>query len=196
MQFDCLPDHLAHTDIVISSTTAPHCVVQAKAVREAVAARHGRPMLLIDIAVPRDIEAAVGRQENVYLYNIDDLQDAAAENLTRRQNLMEQARSIIREEMTELETNFDVKDLSAVMKEIDESARTIKKAELSRAFAREKLSSLPEDAKEEISALVNKTVNRLLHQPKKTLQEAAKNGHGQEYLKAARRLFGLGKKNE
>ena len=196
IQLDFLSNYLPSADIVISSTNAPHCVIQAKAVREAVAARHGRPMLLIDIAVPRDIEAAVGQQENVYLYNIDDLQDVAAENLAKRQDLMEQARSIIREQTTEFEAGFGAKDLGTAMKEIDESAHAVKEAELSRALAREKLSSLPEDSKEEIRALVNRTVNRLLHQPKKTLQEAARNGQGPEYLRVVRRLFGLGKKDQ
>lgn len=195
IQLDFLSNYLPSADIVISSTNAPHCVIHTKAVREAVAARHGRPMLLIDIAVPRDIESAVGQQENVYLYNIDDLQDVAAENLARRQDLMEQARSIIREQTAEFEAGFGAKDLGEVIKEIDESARTVKEAELSRALALKKLRSLPKDSKEEIRTLVNRTVNRLLHQPKKTLQETTKNGQGPEYLRVVRRLFGLGKKD-
>lgn len=193
---DCLPDHLSHADIVISSTDAPHCVVRAGAVRDAIAARHGRPMLLIDIAVPRDIEASVARQENVYLYNIDDLQDVAAENMARRQKLVDQARSIIREEAAEFEAGFTAMDLGVIMKEIDESAREIKEAELSKALARDGLRSLPEESREEIRMLVNRTVNRLLHEPKKVLQETAKNGQGSEYIRIVRRLFGLGKKNE
>jgi glutamyl-tRNA reductase len=102
VEFELLPDHLAQADIVISSTSAPDCILRAETVRNAVRARPARPMLLIDIAVPRDIEARAAEQDNVYLYDIDDLQKTAAENLARRQGAVEDAWRIVRGEAAEL----------------------------------------------------------------------------------------------
>src|SRR5262249_60420461 len=74
------PEHLAYTDIVISSTGAPHAIIDPPMVREAVRARRSRPMFFIDIAVPRDIDPAVNMLENVFLYDIDDLHNVVQEN--------------------------------------------------------------------------------------------------------------------
>ena len=101
LQFGLLDDYLARADIVISSTSAPHLVIRAEAVRRATVARGGRPILLIDIAVPRDIDPAAGQLDQVHLYSLDDLQRLAAENLVRRQEAVEQAWSVVKEGLDE-----------------------------------------------------------------------------------------------
>ena len=191
IQFDLMDDYLPQADIVISSTNAPHAVLRVETVRKAIAVRHSRPMLLIDIAVPRDIEEGVGALENVYLYNIDDLQLVASENLSKRQEAIDPALSIIHEGMTTFEAWFRVQNFGSLIHEIEESSSAIKDAELSRAFSKDSLAALPDGSKEAIRAMLNRTINRILASPKVALKHAARNGHGEEYVKVVRHLFGL-----
>jgi glutamyl-tRNA reductase len=191
LQFDVLGDYLPKTDIVISSTGAPHCVVRAEAVAQAVRERHGRPMLLIDIAVPRDIEPAAGRLPNVYLYDIDDLQRVADGNLARRQKAIDQAWGIIREGLVEMAVAAEGDDFRGLMRQFDLQARAVRDAALQRAFSKEALASLPEAAREEIAAVVQKTINKMLAAPRASLHRAARNGQWREYARVARDLFGL-----
>ncbi|OVE73873.1 glutamyl-tRNA reductase [bacterium B17] len=99
IDYDQLDEHLPIVDIVVSSTSAPHCVIKAESIRRAITLRHERPMLLIDIAVPRDIEEEADSLEDVYLYDIDDLQKVATENLKRRKKSVDDAWGIIEEEL-------------------------------------------------------------------------------------------------
>jgi len=195
LQFDLLADYMPGTDIVISSTSAPHCVIRADTVRNAAKARRGRPILLIDIAVPRDIEAGAGRLENVYLYHIDDLQRVADENLARRQEAIDAAWKIVREGTAELAAAFEGADLGTLMKQFDLQARQIKDMELARSFAKEKIASLPEECRDEMGIVVQKTLNRLLAEPRAALRRAARNGQWQEYAKVVRDLFGFDKEH-
>ncbi|MCR3922401.1 MAG: glutamyl-tRNA reductase, partial [Firmicutes bacterium] len=94
-------DCLLHTDIVISSTGAPHYVLRTHEVTQIMRERGGNPLFLIDIAVPRDIEPEVGELENVYLYDIDDLQAVVDANLQERQQEAVQARQILQEEISQ-----------------------------------------------------------------------------------------------
>jgi glutamyl-tRNA reductase len=194
--FDRLEENLSRADIVISSTNSPHPVIRAEPVRKASAARHGRPLLLIDIAVPRDIDDAAGDLENVYLYNIDDLQEIAAENLARRQDAVKKAAAIIGEETAEAASLFQVQDLGSLMKQLDESVRKVKESELERAFAREKLRSLPESSREEVRLLLHRTVNQLLAPSRDALRDAARNGRWDKYSRIVKHLFGLDRKGD
>lgn len=94
---DCI-EELARVDIVISSTAAPHAIIVKEQVREAVRRRRNRPLFLIDIAVPRDIDPEVNQIDNVYLYDIDDLKGIAEANLRRRSGEIVKAERIIDEE--------------------------------------------------------------------------------------------------
>jgi glutamyl-tRNA reductase len=95
MTFEQLEAGLSQADIVISSTGAPHAVLSAEQVRQAMRARRKRPLFIIDIAVPRDVEAAVGALENVYLYNIDDLQGIVDGHRQARQAAVAASQAII-----------------------------------------------------------------------------------------------------
>ena len=191
IRFELLAEHLPRTDIVISSTAAPHCVIQTDNVQRAVKDRRGQPILLIDIAVPRDIEAGVGRLENVYLYHIDDLQRVAEENLAKRQEAVDEAWEIVREGVAHVVSALEVTGLKLLMKQLDRKARDIEETELKRAFARDRMAELPETCRNEIEMLVHRTVNKILASPRETLRKAEKNGQWAEYSKATKGLFGL-----
>lgn len=189
--FEQLPDNLAQADIVITSTAAPHCVIHADMVRRAVAARRQQPILLIDIAVPRDIAADVGDLENTYLYDIDDLRRVADENMVRRQAAVEQAWQIVREETAELVALFREPDIGPMMRHFDRYGREACDELVERTLGREKLAALDEEGREEIRALSGKIANALLDKPRRALRRAARNGGWEGYVRMVNDLFGF-----
>jgi len=189
--FDLLDDYLPQADIVISSTSAPHAVIRAAAVRRAMDIRRGRPALLVDIAMPRDIEPAAGEVKDVYLYHIDDLQRVAAENMARRQEAVAQAWHIVREVSGEWTDLFKVRGVGNVMQRLDAHGREVCESILARYMSKEKLAALPEPCKAEIRELAQKIVNKMLAAPKETLRQAAKDGEWDAYETMATRLLGL-----
>ncbi|MEI8243273.1 MAG: glutamyl-tRNA reductase [bacterium] len=194
--FELLDDYLPQADIIISSTSAPHAIIRAAAVRRAMEIRRGRPVLLVDIAMPRDIEPAAGEVKDVYLYHIDDLQRVAAENLARRQEAVERAWQIVREVSGEWADLFKVRNVGAVMAQLDAHGREVCESILTRYLAKEKLAALPEPCKEEIRELARKIVSKMLAAPRETLRQAAKDGEWEAYAKIAPRLLGLDRKEE
>jgi len=193
IQYDLLDDYLPKADIVVSSTNAPHCVIRTNSVRKAIAARCSRPMLFIDIAVPRDIEESVGRLENVYLYNIDDLQGVAAENLARRQECLTLATSIVHEQTGEFAAWFRAQNFGTLIRRMEQAADELRESELARVFAKDELASLPESARHEIRHTMHRIINRILAAPKHAIRDAAKNGHGEDYVRILRHLCGFDK---
>jgi glutamyl-tRNA reductase len=191
LRMDVLADYLPKADMVISSTGAPHCVIHADAVAHAVRSRHGRPMLLVDIAVPRDIETAVGRIDNVYLYDIDDLQRVSDANIARRQEAIDQAWVIVKEGMSEVAAALEGDDFRSLMKQFNVHADAVRDAMLKRALSKEQLASLPEACRDEITIAIQKTINKMLAAPRAALHKASRNGQWQDYAKVARDLFGL-----
>ncbi len=194
IQFDLLDDYLPRADIVISSTSAPHLVIHAAAVQKAIAIRRGRPMLLVDIAVPRDIDPAASQIKDVYLYHIDDLQRIAESNLTKRHSAVDQAWKIVREGTAEAATFFEAPELRLLLRKFDEHGREICETALQRALAKEKLAALPEPCREEIIVLAQKIVNKMLAQPREAVKRAARNGEWEAYARVVNDLFGFDKK--
>ena len=192
--FDRLEEYLARADIVISSTGAPHCIIHADAVRRAVLNRHQRPVFLIDLAVPRDVEPAVGDLENVYLYDIDDLQKAADENLALRHAAVDKARQIVDEEVKDAAILFRAESLGAVMRKIDEKAQRIADSEFRRAFAKPGVAAIPgtcDHCREEVRNMLRRAMSKMTAESKKALNEAAKDERWDEYAKIVERLLGL-----
>jgi glutamyl-tRNA reductase len=192
-----LPDFLPQADIVISSTSAPGCILDVAAVRTAMATRHGRPMLLVDLAVPRDIAAEVGGIDNVYLYNLDDLEDIANQNLAKRQGALEGARRIVQEEVAAVADAMqaDALGIGAVMRRLDDTAAEIREAELARVFAKDKVAPLGpacDACRDEICIMLQRALAKMVAGPKKALAEAARSGDFEEFVRVAARLYGIG----
>jgi glutamyl-tRNA reductase len=194
IQFELLDDYLPRADIVISSTSAPHLIIHAPAVQNAIEVRRGRPMLMVDIAVPRDIDPAAAQIKNVYVYSIDDLQRIAAANLAKRRDAIDQAWQVVREGTAEIAALFDSGGLRQMLRKIDEHGRDVYETAIQRAFAREKLAALPEATRDEIHALAQKIVNKMLAEPRESLKRAARNGNWETHARVANDLFGFDKK--
>lgn len=195
IQFDLLEDYLARADIVISSTSAPHLVIHAAAVQRAIETRRGKPMLMVDIAVPRDIDPAAAHIKNVYVYSIDDLQLIAAENITKRREAVEQAWIIVRQGLAEISEHFESGGLREVLRKFDEHGREVCESALQRTLAKERLAGLPEPSREEIRELARKIVAKMLAEPREALKRASKNGELDNYVRIVNDLFGFDRKD-
>lgn len=194
IQFELLEDYLHRADIVISSTSAPHLVIHADAVRRASDLRRGRPMLMVDIAVPRDIDPEAADIRNVYVYSIDDLQRIAADNLAKRREAVEQAWHIVRQGTAEVAALFETAELRQVLQKVDAFGREVCEQALQRSLNRECLATLPEAGREEIRTMAQKIVSKMLAEPREALKRAARNGEWDHYARVVSDLFGLDRK--
>lgn len=183
---DALDEHLAQADIVISSTASPTPVVTLAATRAAIAARRRRPMFMLDIAVPRDIEPQVAELEDVYLYTIDDLKEVVDHNLKARQDEAEDAREMVAAEVERFSLALRTLDAAPVISQVRARADQTKAQTLEQA--RRMLDAGKRE--EALEFLANTLTNRLLHAPSRALRLAAEQGDG-ELIRAAHRLYGL-----
>ena len=165
-------------DILISSTGSAQPIIAARHVGYFLHRRRNRPMLFIDIGVPRDIDPAINQLDNVFLYDIDDLQSVAASNLTTRGYEAEHAEAIIAEEARRFEqrtrTQALVPDLAHVVVDLQSRAEDLRQAELRRSRAR--LQSLTPEQLSAVEALTRGLMNKFLHLPLQALKTAAREG--------------------
>ena len=183
------PEHLAYTDIVISSTGAPHTIVDAPMVREAIRARRSRPMFFIDIAVPRDIDPAVNRLENVFLYDIDDLHHVVQENRHARQREALAAEELVWQEVRHFQQWLAVRDAVPTIVALRQRAETVRQKELDKALAR--LGPLDARQRRALEALTSGIVNKLLHAPTVYLKRSSSAGRVRDAVHLVRHLFDL-----
>ncbi len=187
--FDELLLHLHKADIVLTSTGAPHAIIVPKDLEDVVKRRRMRPMFLIDIAVPRDIDPAVNDMDSIYLYDMDDLQQVVAANLEGRKQEADKAEAIIAEEIGQffkwVGTLEVTPTIVALRKRFDELRRT----ELERTLNSWK--DAPPDVEKRLDALTSAYMNKLLHQPITVLKKAGQGNRNDLYLDALRALFDL-----
>jgi glutamyl-tRNA reductase len=183
-----IPNALVNADILIASTASPLPILGKGAVERALKQRRHRPIFMVDIAVPRDIEPEVGELGDVYLYTVDDLQEVIQENLRSRQQAAEQATEII---------DFQVEEFMAWLRSLDAvdliqgyraHAHAIRDEVLDKA---RRMLENGRPADEVLGFLANTLTNKLLHTPSTQLRAAGSAGQ-QELLDAANALFGLG----
>lgn len=184
-----IPAHLPEADIVISSTASPVPVLGKGTVESALKQRRHRPMFMVDIAVPRDIETEVKELPDVYLYTVDDLQEVIHENLKSRQEAAEQAEEIIELKVEEFLGWIRSLDAVHLIQDYREQAHSFRDEILCKAQRMVKNGKSPTEA---LEYLANTLTNRLLHGPSTQLREAGSAGQN-ELLAAANTLFQLGR---
>jgi glutamyl-tRNA reductase len=186
--WDRLDEALAWADIVITSTAAPHAVIRPPQVEAANRHRRQRPLFLIDIAVPRDVDPGVARIGNVYLYDIDDLEKVIEESLADRRREVPKVEKIIAEVEEDFMAWYRSLDVVPTIVDIRRQAHHVQHAEVERALRR--LPNLSDDDREIVQAMAKRIVNKLLHQPTICLKEHANCSDGYRYAEIARDLFG------
>lgn len=194
IRFDRLPEELYNADIVISCTSANHYVIRQDNCREALLSRQGENIIMIDIAVPRDIEPSLREIEGVHLYDIDDLHEVINSSFIARQKAAIKANEIISEELIDFNQWLASLYVVPVISALKNHGETIKQNELRKAFNR--LGKISEREQEVITAMAHAIVNQLLHYPVVNLKEMALSNQGHLYAEVVKKLFGLQLANE
>ncbi|MFV2044428.1 MAG: glutamyl-tRNA reductase [Anaerolineales bacterium] len=187
--FESLEEQLVKSDVVISSTSAPHAIFRRDNVKKAMEHRPSRPLIMMDIAVPRDIDGDVRDLELVYLYDIDQLQDHLTHSVEGRKAEVPKVEAILAEELRDFEDWYQRLAIRPVIKAIHQQAEEIRSRQVEKALRR--LSNLNVEAQEQIETLTKALVKKLLHEPTSCLKEQSRNGQAAEYALYARELFGL-----
>lgn len=178
---------LPEVDVVIASSGAPHYILHKDEMRHVLSARRNRPMFLIDIAVPRNIDPAVNELEFVFLYDIDDLQKVVDANRRGREEEAADAERIISEEVERTVERLRVRDAAPLIVGIQKQLEAVRAAEVERL--RGKLGDLSPQQEEAIEALTRGIVNKIAHAPIAELRRAAANSSGSNAIDVIRRIF-------
>jgi glutamyl-tRNA reductase len=186
-----IPVHLAEADIVIASTGSPDAILHAEDVRRAMKTRRRRPVFMVDIAVPRDIEPAVGTLPDVYLYTVDDLHEVIEENRNSRRDAARQAEEIIDQHVGRFMGWLGTREVLATINGVRGSAEASRDEVLERARRRLAAGHPPEEV---IRYLANTLTNKLLHAPTVQIRHAGA-GARHDLVTAARTLYNLEKRS-
>jgi glutamyl-tRNA reductase len=180
---------LKDVDIVITSSAAPGYLLAKDEMKSILAARKNRPMFLIDIAVPRNIDPAVNELDNVFVYDIDDLQKVVNENLKTRLNEAEDADKIVSEEVDRLESWMRTRQVGPVIVALQDQLEQLRVAEVEKM--RSRLGPLTAQQEQAVEALTRGIVNKIAHGPIAELRRHAGADNGSPVLDAIRSMFRL-----
>ena len=182
-----IPEQLLHADIIITSTASQLPILGKGAVEQALKIRKHRPFLMVDIAVPRDIEAQVGDLPDVYLYSVDDLREIVDENMRSRRDEARKADLIIEQGVQHYLEERRSLDAVDVVKEYRTMAEHLREQELQRAL---RALARGDDPGQLLAQLARGLTNKLIHAPTTGLKQASAEGRADQ-LGAARRLLGI-----
>jgi glutamyl-tRNA reductase len=184
---------LPEMDIVITSSGAPHYILHKEEMQRVISARRNKPMFLIDIAVPRNIEPSVNEIEGAFLYDVDDLQSVVSANIKEREHQARQAEAIVEEEVERMIARLKIEEVTPTIVGLQEQFEEIRAAEVMRALRR--LPSLTPEQREQveaqIQALTKSIVNKIAHGPISELRNNAGHPEGTHVIDAIRRVFHL-----
>lgn len=189
VRFDDLYGEAAGVDILIASTGAPHTLIGRAEAEAILKARRNRPIVLIDIAVPRDIAPEVNELDNCFLYDIDDLQEAADENLGQRRAEVDKGLAIVREEARAFGDWQRSRDVGPVIQQLRGQFQDVIDAESERLFG--VLPDLSPDQRKQVQQFAYRVMNKMLHPQLKQLRSAADPNHQQDLIRAVCELYGI-----
>lgn len=187
--YERLVTELADADVVIASTASPKFILTPELMKSVARTRRHRPLFIIDIAVPRDVDPRVGNMDNVFVYDVDDLQQVAEENLAARAREAAQAERIIEEEVESFLRWRRSLELAPTIVALRKRFGEVAEEELRRALPR--LASLTESDRTVLEAMSRSLVNKLLHHPMIELKAGAGEPDGALLIDAVRRLFAI-----
>jgi glutamyl-tRNA reductase len=180
---------LPEVDIVISSSAAPHYIIVREDMKKVLEARRNRPMFLIDIAVPRNIEPTVNELDNVFLYDIDDLQKVIETNLQGRMDSAEEAEAIVHEEVERMVARLKAREVAPTIVKLQDELERMRATEVARM--RTKLGALTPEQEQAIEALTKSMINKIAHGPISEIRRQASLPDGHYIINAVRKVFRL-----
>jgi glutamyl-tRNA reductase len=187
IRYDDLLSHISQTDIVISSTGAPVCIIRREQVQRFMAERKNRPMFFIDIAVPRDIDPTLNTLDNVFLYNIDDLQQVVAANVRERQREAARAEEIVEREVDRLLLRLKTLELTPTIVALQDKLHGLREQELAKA----RLDGLTPEQRAAVEEMTRSLVNKILHLPLTQLKRLPQQPDGLRLVEFLRQTFRL-----
>ena len=189
IMFREFPHYLKRVDIVIASTAAPKYIIRPEQVDEVIKERKNRSMFFIDISVPRNVDPLINNIDNIYLYNVDDLQGVVEANMKERAKEARAAEVIIDEEIKNFYRWVKSLDVVPTIVALKKKIEDIRKGEVEKALSG--LNGLQEKDIQVIDAMTKAIVNKIVHDPVTHLKKEANKVEGDFYIEAARRLFDL-----
>lgn len=185
-----LPMLLQHSDVVVCSTASTRFVLTREDVAAAMKVRRGRSLFIIDITVPRNVDPRVGDLDNVYLYNVDDLEQIVSEGARGREGATRQAERLLEDELAQFTASQRAAGAGPTIAALRKRFRETAQAELERSL-HGKLKHLGPDDKRSLEAMLDATVNKLLHHVTVTLKKGAETGEGDALAASLREVFDL-----
>lgn len=189
ISFDELYQSCDRADIVITSTGAPHAIFRREHAQRFLARRRNRPMFFIDIAVPRDVDPAVNRLDGVFVYDIDDLQQAVSTHVADRKKEAERAEAIVAYEVERFQERLETLKVVPTIVSLQDHLETIRQAEIDRVRGR--LGELSPEQELAVETLTKSMINKIMHTPITTLKTAAREAEATTVIDVVRRLFNL-----
>lgn len=186
--FQQLPESMMQADIIITSTGAPHTILNRALVEPAMAMRPDRPLFIIDIAVPRDVDPDVAEISKVYLRDIDDLQERAEDNVRERESEIPRVETIVETETEQFLNWLASLDVVSTISDLRKQAEQLRRQELRRLFNR---LDLNEREQELVATMSHRLINKILHEPTLRLKREAAQGSDAIYASVVRHLFAL-----
>jgi len=180
---------LPEVDIVIASSGAPHYIIARDDMKKVLDARRNKPMFLIDIAVPRNIEPSVNELDNVFLYDIDDLEKVIETNLKGRQNSAEEAEAIIHEEVERMVARLKAREVAPTIVKLQEELERLRASEIARW--RGKLGTLTPEQEAALEGFTKSMMNKVAHGPISEIRRQASQPDGHYVITAVRKVFRL-----
>jgi glutamyl-tRNA reductase len=192
IEFSRLYETCDRADIVITSTGAPHAIFRREHGEQFLSRRKNRPMFFIDIAVPRDVDPEMNKVDGIFVYDIDDLQQAVASHVADRHKEAQRADEIINSEVERFHARLQTLDVVPTIVSLQEHLELIRQAEIDRVRGR--LGSLSSEQQLAIETLTRGIVNKIMHTPISTLKTAARDSEATTVVELVRRLFNLQEK--
>jgi len=192
IRFDELFDYCDQADIVITSTGSPVAIFRREHGERFLSRRKNRPMFFIDIAVPRDVDPEMNELDGIFVYDIDDLQQAVSSNTAERRREARRAEEIIEEEVERFQARLHSLHVVPTIVSLQDYVETIRQAELERARGR--MGELTPEQEQEIEALTRRIANKILHTPITRLKSAATLPEMTTLVEAFKRIFNLQEK--
>lgn len=192
--FEQLYETCDRADIVITSTGAPHAIFRREHGELFLSRRRNRPMFFIDIAVPRDVDPEINKLDGIFVYDIDDLQQAVSSNVADRRREAERAEAIVESEVEKFRSRLSSLEVVPTIVSLQDHLETIRQAEIDRARGR--LGRLTPEQETALETLTRGIVNKIMHTPISALKTAAGEPEATTVIDIVRKLFNLQKENE
>ena len=191
--FDHFGDHIDHADIVITSTGAPHFIITKPLAEQVIRNRRNKPVFFIDIAVPRDVDPTVNDVDNVFVYDIDDLQQVIDANMKERMKEAGRAEEIVDREVRAFCTRMQSREIAPTIVQLRETVERMRRDEIERH--RKLLRDMPQEQQQAALAAIDQVtqalLNKILHHPISQIKEMAGDPQGAEFIETVRKIFNI-----